>query len=162
MKESPSIKVASVKEIKEELTHVGARELLALCVRLARFKKENKELLSYLLFHAGDLEGYIRGIKAEMDEQFGEINRSNLYLCKKSLRKILKTTNKYIRFTGSTEAEVELLIHYCQDLKRSGIPVSKSTALTKLYDGQLKKIKAAISLLHEDLQYQYNQELDKL
>ncbi|MDB5232864.1 MAG: hypothetical protein JWN76_3669 [Chitinophagaceae bacterium] len=157
-----SVKVASVKEIKDELSNAPVKDLLALCLRLVKFKKENKELISYLLFEAHDLQGYIQSVKNEMDQQFAEINKSNLYLSKKSLRKILRITNKYIRHTGSCEVEAELLIYYCSNIKKSGIAISKSTALKNLYAAQLKKIQAALSNLHEDLQYEYNKVLDKL
>jgi len=39
---------ASVKEIKTGLEQLTHKELVAACLRLAKFKKENKELLSYL------------------------------------------------------------------------------------------------------------------
>lgn len=97
-----------------------------------------------------------------MDEQFGLITATNLYLIKKSLRKILRITNKYIKYTGSKQAEAELLTYYCQSLRQSGIPIHKSTALSNLYDQQIKKIKAAISTMHEDLQHDYTRQLSTL
>ena len=48
------MKTAAVKDIKQELLQRSPKELLALCLRLSRFKKENKELLTYLLFEASD------------------------------------------------------------------------------------------------------------
>ena len=44
------MKAATLNELKHELSHLPAEELLDLCTRLARFKKENKELLTFLLF----------------------------------------------------------------------------------------------------------------
>jgi uncharacterized protein YqgV (UPF0045/DUF77 family) len=156
------MKAASIQEIKQELASAPAKDLLALCLRLARFKKENKELLTYLLFEAHDVEGYIRSVQLDMDEQFEAVNTSNNYLAKKSFRKILRTVNKYIRHTASAEAEVALLLHYCEKLKSSGINLSKTAALKNLYEGQLKKIKAAIQTLHEDLQFDYQKQLEAL
>ena len=49
------MKAATVHELKEELKHRSAAQLVELCNRLVRFKKENKELLTYLLFEAHDL-----------------------------------------------------------------------------------------------------------
>ena len=92
------MKTASIRELKEELSrHTGA-EVISLCLRLARFKKENKELLTYLLFEAGNEEDFVAGIKSETTEAFKAINSSNIYLAKKSIRKILRTINKYIRY----------------------------------------------------------------
>jgi hypothetical protein len=133
-----------------------------MCLRLARFKKENKELLTYLLFEANDIEAYISGVKQEIDEGFAEINTSSIYFAKKSLRKILRVTNKYIRYTGNKQAEIELLLYFCFKLKQSGIAFHKSNALNNLYHAQLKKIKAAIATMHEDLQYDYLRQADQL
>lgn len=97
-----------------------------------------------------------------MDEQFMQINQSNLYFAKKSLRKILRTTNKFIKYTTSKEAEVELLIYYCNKIKTSGIQINKSAALTNLYNNQIKKIKGIVETMHEDLQHDYNKEIELL
>jgi hypothetical protein len=156
------MKIATVNEIKEELTHKTAKELVALCLQLSKFKKENKELLTYLLFESHDLQGYISNVKKEIDQQFEEINSSSLYFAKKTLRKILRISNKYIRHTQSKEAEVEILMHYCQSLKESGIPFTKSTALNNIYLAQIKKIKAALETMHEDLKYDYERQVDEL
>ena len=156
------MKTASISEIKQELTNASSKELLELCLRVIKYKKENKELLTFLLFEAHDLPSYIENIKKEMDEQFALINQSTLYLAKKSLRKILRTTNKYIKYMASKEAEVELLIYFCNKIKDSGIRIKKSVALTNLYNNQVKKIKAVIETLHEDLQYDYNREIEQL
>lgn len=156
------MKAASISEIKAELKQLSAAQLTDICLRLARHKKENKELITYLLFEAGDLDGYIRGVKEEMDHEFASVNRSHAYFAKKTLRKILRITNKYIRYSASPVAETELLIHFCLRLDSSGINVRKSPALAKLYQGQLKKIKASVSSLHEDLQYDYLRQLEKL
>src|SRR5215213_4859847 len=111
------MKAASVNEIKQDLKKLSASQLTELCLRLARFKKENKELLTYLLFEADDLPAYIGNIKKQIDEDFSEMNTTNIYFAKKTLRKILRISNKYIRYTGSKEAEAEILMHYLTNLK---------------------------------------------
>ena len=156
------MKAASVNEIKQELKEIPIGQLIDICLRLARFKKENKELLTYLLFEANDLPVYIDSVKKEMDEEFSQINTSNLYYAKKTLRKILRIANKYIRYTGSKEAEAEVLLYYLTNFKGLKIGWHKSTALVNLYQAQIKKIKAAIDTMHEDLQYDYQRELERL
>jgi hypothetical protein len=157
------MKTATVNELKDEMKHLPAPKLLELCLRLARFKKENKELLTYLLFEAHNEQGYMEGVQAFISSQFAEIPLGNsLYLAKKSLRKILRITNKYIRYAGSKTVEIRLLLYYLSKLKDSGIPISKSTALINLYDGQLKKIRKILPLLHEDLQHDYGREIERL
>ena len=49
---------ASLAELKRALRNVPLGDLPDLCIRLARYKKENKELLSYLLFEADDEPGF--------------------------------------------------------------------------------------------------------
>lgn len=156
------MKTASVSELKQELANSTGKELAELCLRLAKFKKENKELLTFLLFEAHDVEGYINRVKEQMDEDFTEVHKTNLYFAKKNLRRILRNTAKYIKYTGSKQAETALLIHFCKLFKQSGIPLQKSTALYNIYTQQIKKINAAIEALHEDLQYDYRKEAEQL
>ncbi|MGB4843584.1 MAG: hypothetical protein WBP16_03905 [Ferruginibacter sp.] len=156
------MKAASIHELKLELTNTKHDQLVDLCTRLAKFKKENKELLTYLLFEANDEESYIESVKAEILQQFSEINTSSLYFVKKSLRKILRLLNKFIRYTGSAETEVKFLLFFCFTLNTSGIVYESNTVIKNMYQQQLKKIAKAIALMHEDLQYEYLKELDRL
>ncbi len=156
------MKAASISDIKQELNNIEPAKLLELCLRLAKYKKDNKELLNYLLFEAHDEQAYISNVKTEIVEAFKEINQSNLYFAKKSLRKILRNTAKHIRYTASKQAEVELLLYFCETLKHSAIPIKNSAVLNNLYQFQLKKIAKLIATLHEDLQYDYLKQLDKL
>jgi hypothetical protein len=153
------MKAASLSQLKKELSHIPPEEVLEMCMHLAKYKKENKELLTYLLFEVNDPASYIQGVKEGMDEQYREINQTNLYWAKKSLRKILRITNKHIKYSGSKQIELELLIYYCQKLKKSGIPFEKSTALSNLYIRQTQRIKKALAGLHEDLQFDYADEV---
>lgn len=156
------MKAASIKLLKDEMKNRSANELLGIALRLARFKKENKELLTYLLFEIRDEQAYVDSIKREMEQQFQEINKSNIYFAKKSIRKIVRTTNKFIRYSGKKETEVELLMYFCKCLKDSGVPMKNSVALQNIYVRQIQKAKKAIATLHEDLQYDYNVELEEL
>ena len=156
------MKTASIHELKLELSNIPAEQLADLCIRLAKFKKENKELLTYLLFEAFDEQAYIENIKADILQQFQEINTSSIYFVKKSLRKIIRTLNKYIRYTGLSETEARLLLFFCVTLKNSGIPIEKNPVIKNMYLNQLKKISKAIAIMHEDLQYEYLREMEKL
>lgn len=156
------MKAATIHELKQELINTPAEKLVELCVRLAKFKKENKELLTYLLFESFDEQAYIENIKTEMLQQFQEINSSSLYFVKKSLRKIIRILNKYIRYTGSAEAEVKLLLFFCITLLQSGIPVEKNPVIKNMFQNQLKKISKIMATMHEDLQYEYAKELEPL
>ena len=156
------MKAASIQELKQELSDTSPAKLKQLCLHLAKFKKENKELLTYLLFEAHDEAAYINEVKAGIDEGFTELPKANNYLNKKTLRKILRIANKHIKYMGSKQAEASILMHFCNELKCSSIPFQKTTVLTNLYLQQIKKIKAAIATLHEDLQYDFQQQLKDL
>lgn len=156
------MKAATLNELKKELSELAPKRLLDITLRLGRFKKENKELLTYLLFEAHDESSYIKSIKEEIDNQLTIMNKSNIYLVKKSLRKILRTINKYIRYSNLKETEVELRIYFCHEIKKSGLPIKKSQQLINLYQNQIKKINTTISKLHEDLQHDYLSELEAI
>jgi len=149
------MKAASAKEIKLALAERTPRELLGLCLHLSRFKKENKELLTYLLFEAEDEDSYIASIKVLIDTGFEELNTKNLYFVKKSIRGILKNVKKYIRYSKKKETEVELLIYFCQKLGSFSGYLNRSLVLRNMYDRQLSMVKKRIETLHEDLQYDY-------
>ncbi|HVW59482.1 MAG TPA: hypothetical protein VHC48_05590 [Puia sp.] len=156
------MKSATVHELKQELSSLSPSRLTELCLRLAKFKKDNKELLTYLLFEAADLAAYIASVKKEIDLGFEDLPKPNLYLTKKSLRKVLRITTRQIRYTSSPQAEVELLTYFLSKIRQSDIPIDKHPVLTNLYEGQLKKVRAAIATLHEDLQYDYEKGLKNL
>ena len=153
---------ASIKVLKEELSTYSNKELMDLCLKLAKFKKENKELLTYLLFDSKDEEGYILTIKKEIDEQFAQINRNRFYVIKKGIQKVLRFVKKQMRYTQKKETEIELLMHFCRNIQDFDPPIGRSRVLSNLYDRQISQIRNRISKLHEDLQYDYQQELAEL
>jgi hypothetical protein len=156
------MKPASSNDIKQRLKEIDKKELVEVCLRLARFKKENKELLTYLLFEQDDLANYVKNVKEEIDEGFAFINTSNVYFAKKTIRKVLRIANKHIRYTADKTAEADILLHYLTDFRGLSLNWQKSTALVNLYKAQLKKIAAAIASMHEDLQFEYTRELNRL
>ena len=153
------MKSNSISNLKKELTSLPAGRVIDICISLAKYKKDNKEFLTYLLFDAADEGQYINGLKSEMDEMFKQLNLSNTYIAKKSVRKILRLVQKHIKFSGNKKTEAELLIYYCSKLKASGLPLESSTALASLFSSQFKKANSAIESLHEDLQHDYKEEL---
>ncbi|MFB6457140.1 hypothetical protein ACE38W_17850 [Chitinophaga sp. Hz27] len=156
------MKSASVNDIKKELQNLPPATLTALCLRLVKFKADNKELLTYLLFEADDLPAYIAAVKAEIDEAFTEINHDKSYLAKKKLRKTIRITNKYIRYVGSKETEAELLLYICQQMKDAAMVSKKNQVILNIYMQLLKKSVKAIETLHEDLQYEYIKMVNEL
>jgi hypothetical protein len=156
------MKTASAQEIKQELVNLPPKKVMELCLRLARFKKENKELLHYLLFEAHNEEAYVETIKAELDEQFEDLPKSNWYLTKKGLRKVLRTISKYSKYLEKKESEAELIIHFCKRVNEKGIMHRPNQALTNIYLQQLKKLDKLVDQVHEDLQFDYRREIAAL
>lgn len=156
------MKAATVKEIKEELLHKSQNELLAYCLRLSKFKQDNKELLTYLLFDAADEPGYVGSLKTSLTDLFGQVNTSNLYFAKKTIRKIIRTAERYIRYSDKPSTEADIRIFICDNLNSLPIDFSKSQVLRNMYDGQLKKINKVIAGMHEDLQYDYRELMKRL
>ena len=156
------MKAASVTEIKQELSNRPADELLEVCLRLSKFKKENKELLTYLLFEESNESAYIENIKGEIELEFEQMNKKSYYFIKKSVRKILRNVKKYIRYSKKKETEVELLIYFCSELKKMSPSIDKDTALYNIFKRQIWSVSKTISYLHEDLQHDYEMELNAL
>jgi len=156
------MKPASLPELRKELKARDADEIMQICLRLARFKKDNKELLTYLLFDADNEAGYIEEIKYEIDDLMGEMNTNHIYYAKKSLRKIMRNLNKYIRYSGNKQTEVEILLYFAKAMKDSPVNLNRSSVLTNMFDRLIVKIEKALKSLHEDVQLDYKHELAEL
>lgn len=133
-----------------------------ICLRAAKYKTDNKQLISYILFESENEQAYIQQIKDKIDEYFYDINSQN-YIAYKSIRKILNFTAKSAKFSGILTTELELLIHFCLKFKNiKGIDFRKNTILINMYERVLNKIQKNINKLHEDVQFDYQQDLLKL
>ena len=64
------MKAASIAEVKKQLVKLDQGELLEIVLRLARFKKDNKELLTYVLFLSENEPAYAGYLCEEIEEQF--------------------------------------------------------------------------------------------
>lgn len=153
------MKSPTLNDIKKDLEKRNFSELIDYCTRMAKFKKENKELLGFLLFESDDIDGYVDKIKLETENLFLDINKKNIYYIKKSVRRILKNVNKHIRFSLSKKVEAELLIHFCNCIVTHSLPLNESVQLNKIYKTQLEKIEEVLSTFHPDLQYDFKRKL---
>ena len=156
------METSSLAVLKKEIQTLPHPTLVDLLFRLGKYKKENKELLHYLLFEAHDEQTYINTIKAEVEEQFKDVNRTTVYFGKKTIRKILRGINKQIKYSGKPETTIELLIHFLQQFKKLPRAFYESTVLLNLYAAQLKRIEKEMKKLHEDIQYDYQKEIEAL
>ena len=139
------MKAATVTQLKKELKH-----------------KDEDELLTYLLFESDYEPGYVTLIKENIDEQFEALNTRNYYWMKKSIRKILRETKKYIRYSGNKETEVQLLLYFCEKMQAVRPAIRNNNTLRNLYLRQIEYIHKKIEALHEDLHLDYYNALEKL
>jgi hypothetical protein len=154
---------ASIQEIKRELEGRSEKEIIAYCLTLAKYKKDSKEFLSYLLFESHDPGNFSAKVKTEVDACFSELDAGkNLYFTKKSLRKILRMVTRYSRYAGNDALTAEWLIYFCRKMVASGIPFTQSQVLVNMYQNQVKKITALVEAMHEDQQQDYHADIEFL
>ena len=156
------MKAASLSEIKKELATRSPQDVKEFCLTLAKFKKENKELLTYLLYEKDDEASYIESVKEEIETQFDEINKKSNYFIKKSTRKVLRNTKKYIRYSKIKTTEADLLLHFCKVLQEHNPRLKYDTVLCNIHNRQIELIRKAVSTLHSDLQFDYENEIEEL
>ena len=156
------MKPATLKQIKDQLKKLPETELTELILRLSKYKKDNKELLTYLLFEADDEENYILSIKEELDLQFVADNRQTYYFIKKGIRKILAGLKKQIRYSQKAETEVVLLMYFLQKMRDFSPSIRRNVMLENTFDRQAALVRKKLLTLHEDLQYDYGTELDEV
>ncbi len=157
------MKTATLNELKKELHELPQKQLVELCLSLAKYKKDNKEFLDYLLFEAHDKTNFVAEVKKQIDSHFSELKtQSNLYFVKKSLRKLLRLITKYCKYISDKALAADLHIYFCKKLKLSSIQYQKSQLLINMYQQQLKKINTLLKSLHEDLQNDYLRELEEI
>lgn len=156
------MKAASIKQIKTELKLLPPDDLVNACIRLAKFRVENKELLTYLLFESDNEQRYVQKSKEQISEEFSTLNKSQIYLAKKTIRKALRTTNKLIKYSGNKQTEVELLIFFCKELRRTGLPMQLNTVIGNIYFRQYQKIIKIYDSLHPDLQFDFTEDIEML
>ena len=156
------MKAASIVTLRKALAHLDRQALQQLCLRLARFKLENKELLTYLIFESEDELQYVQSIKSQLDKLFDEINTNRYFFIKKSVRKILRRIRKFSRYSNAQETEVELLLYFCCKMKTIRPSIFNNKTLTNLYNRQVEASRKKTLKLHEDLQYEYQLQIEKL
>ena len=156
------MKAASLKDLKTELTERSHSDLLHVCLQLAKFKKENKEWMTYHLFEAADEAAYVQKVQAETDALFADLNTKRFFYMKKTIRKILRILKTRIRYSKKKTTEVELLLYFCHKLGQVKPSIRQNSVLKNLYLRELASIEKKTAVLHEDLQYEYHLELKSL
>ena len=156
------MKIASLSELKKEIKHLEEDELRALLERMAKFSKENKELMNYLLFESDFESNYVEKIKENVNQQFDELNVREIRFLKKGLQRMVRDLKKWIKYSGNKQTEIEVLIHFCQQISLRKIRISRYPVLINLYNRQVKSVQKAIASLDEDLQYDYRTDFEEI
>ncbi len=154
---------APLKELKRQLENLQQREVVNYCLKLARYKHDNKDFLHYLIFESADPGAFSKRLREEVDAGFALLDREkNLFFTKKGLRKILRMVIRYGRYAADPALTCEWLLYFCRKLKESGIPFEESPVLMNMYRNQLKKAEKLMDTMHEDMQFDYKDELKEL
>lgn len=156
------MEIASIKELRKSLSEKTPKELLELCLQMAKYKKENKEYLTYLIYEAPNEAAYVEGVKRLLASEFEDLDRSSFYRLKKGVRKALRLCIKYIRYSKNKATEAELRLTFCKELVQMRPSIKRSTILKNIYYQQRKMTLKAVDKLHEDLQFDYEEELREL
>jgi hypothetical protein len=156
MIESPKL-----AELKKELNFLQAPELKELCLRLAKHKTENKELLHFLLFYANKKEDYVEDVKALIVNEFDHLHPS-VYSATKQIRKLLRLVNKHIKFIATKHLEAEIVLAFCKEFIEHPIITINQKATIGILISQLKRLIRVIPKLEDDFQFDYQSQFDDL
>lgn len=148
-------------ELKKEINHLQATELKELCLRLAKHKTENKELLNFLLFYADKKEDYVEEVKTLIITEFDNLHPS-IYLATKQIRKLLRLANKHIKFIATKHLEAEIVLAFCKEFITHPISTINQKATIAILISQLKRLNRVIPKLEDDFQFDYQKEFDGL
>lgn len=156
------MKAKSLKELREELVHAEKQDLVDFCLQLARFKAENKELLTYELFYKHNKDLYLSEIEAHVNKEFDGLNDASYFYLKKGVQKINRHIKKYIRIAKDPEIEVHLLLYFLKQFKAYKPDLLKQKILNNMYHREYKLVVKRIEKLHPDLQYDYEKALEEV
>ena len=137
-----SVPTYGLQDIKKEIQHLSPVQTAELCLRLARYKKENK-------------------VKAEAGFMFSQLPVRS-YDAAKSMRKILRLLGKYTKFTGSKEVEIDLLLNFCNNYIHYTDRKASYKPLRMILTRQMLKVRTLIGKLHEDVQADYTEEYNQV
>jgi uncharacterized FlaG/YvyC family protein len=150
-----------LNDLKKELQHLDVIKLRDVCLKLAKHKVENKELLNYLLFYEDTKDVYIGSIKEIIINEFDDLHPS-IYYVKKQLSKLIRIMNKHIKFISEKDKEIEIVLCFCDEFIKHPIVKAGYKALSMILYRQLKRANKILPKLNEDLHFDYQQIFDQL
>ncbi|GHB29330.1 hypothetical protein [Mongoliitalea lutea] len=151
-----------IAEIKKSLNYLDEKELRSLLLDIIGFTTDNKRYAYFKLHEQQDEHFFLVESKEFLGEEFGKASMANFWSSKKSLQKLRSTLNKMLKFTKRKEFQLELILFFCEQTKEYGYLDYRHPVIHNLYHTQLRKAENLISKLHEDLQYDYQMQLEEL
>ncbi|EOZ98578.1 hypothetical protein A33Q_1232 [Indibacter alkaliphilus LW1] len=156
------MQIPSLAEIKRELKLLNENELIDVVLDLAKYSRENKAYLFFRLFEKENPRIYVDMVKDDLDLNFMNANTRNYHVAKKSAQTIRRKLNKNLKLTKDKTAQIELIIHFCKQMKAYGYLQYGHPVIENLFKVQIGKAEKLISGLHEDLQYDFQLMLEDL
>jgi len=151
--------VFSLQDIKKQVQRLPQEQIALLCIRLAKFNKENKEFLTYLLFEAANEQAFIENLKGEIGLMFSRLPAASQDALK-GIRIILRMIGKYTKFIASKQAELELTLNFCSNYIQYIGKRNFNKPMQLIFTLQVTKMKTLMGKLHEDLQFDYKESYD--
>jgi len=152
------MELISSAEIKKGLKTLPKMVLEKMIMRLARLKKENKELLHFELRLNGDADQYKEEvweeIKSYLDTEF-----SGIRLQMKALKRANRLISKYGRLSQVREGEAELIIRVIKLVISDRRTEIKRNIIQRFLHTQLKKAYSLSRKFHPDLKYDLEAEI---
>jgi hypothetical protein len=156
------MEIPSLAEIKKDLSYLSEKELITLITDLAKFSRENKAFLYFKLNERDQPNLFVDSVKEELDEAFQTANTKNYHVAKKAAQGIRRKLNKALKLNKNKADQVELILYFCEELKKYGYLKFKHPVINNLFQVQIGKAKKLISTLHEDLQSDFDYRLEEL
>ena len=156
------MEIPSLAEIKKDLSYLSEKELITLITDLAKFSRENKAFLYFKLNERDQPSLFVDSVKEELDEAFQTANTKNYHLGKKAAQAIRRKLNKALKLNKNKADQVELILYFCEELKKYGYLKFKHPVINNLFQVQVGKAKKLIAGLHEDLQSDFSYRIEEL
>ena len=156
------MEIPSLAELKKDLSYLSEKELITFITDLAKFSRENKAFLYFKLNERDQPNLFVDSVKEELDESFQTANTKNYHLGKKAAQAIRRKLNKALKLSKNKADQVELIIYFCEELKKYGYLKFKHPVINNLFQVQVGKAKKLIAGLHEDLQSDFSYRIEEL
>ncbi|RIW15649.1 hypothetical protein D0X99_09470 [Algoriphagus lacus] len=156
------MEIPSLAELKKDLSYLSEKELITLITDLAKFSRENKAFLYFKLNERDQPGLFVDSVKEELEEAFQTANTKNYHLGKKAAQAIRRKLNKALKLSKNKADQTELILFFCEELKKYGYLKFKHPVINNLFQVQLGKAKKLISGLHEDLQSDFSYRIEEL